>query len=308
MRHALMAFLLLFCTGAQAEIKVLTSIKPIQLIAQAIQGQHGQTEVLLPPGASPHSFSLRPSDRKRLAEASLFYWIGPDMENFLSAITRQYPDSSVALQELSGLQLLYYADGHKHDEHGHEHGHEHEASHHEHDHHHLPGGLDSHLWLSTENALIIAERMAADLARLDAANARDYADNLDSFKQRLSIAHEQAGQLLASVKEREFFVFHEAINYFEQQYGLRHGGVLAISGEVQPGARHLKEMRQRLEQAGSTCILTEPPAPPRLARSLSKGLPVRLQEIDVLGSQAQSYEALILDLAKNLHQCLSATQ
>lgn len=300
MARLLATFLLIVCsTAAQAQVNILTSIKPLQLIAQAIQGEQGQAQVLLPPGASPHSFSLRPSDRKRLAEAELFYWIGPDMENFLTALAKQHQQASIAIQSLPNLQLLYYTAEHEDEEDDHEH-------HDEHDHHHQPGGLDTHLWLSIPNARVIAERMAADLSRLDAQHAAVYQNNLAAFQQRLKTLDNELAQLLAEVQDKNFFVFHEAFNYFEQAYGLQHGGVLAINAEVQPGARHLQQMRQRLEQAGPSCIFTEPPAPPRLAFSLSKDLPIQLQEVDVLGVQAQNYEQLLQGLANQLKQCLSS--
>lgn len=300
MSRLLTIFLLILCSSAaQAQVNLLTSIKPLQLIAQAIQGEHGQAQVLLPPGASPHSFSLRPSDRKRLAEAELFYWIGPDMENFLIPLTKQHQQASIAVQNLPNLQLLYYPA--EHDDEEDEHG-----RHDEHDHHHQPGGLDTHLWLSIPNARVIAERMAADLSRLDAQHAPAYQSNLAAFQQRLADLDNELKNQLASVQNKSFFVFHEAFNYFEQAYGLEHGGVLAINAEVQPGARHLQEMRQRLEQAGPSCIFTEPPTTPRLAYSLSKDLPIQLQEVDVLGVQAQDYEQLLQELASQLKQCLSS--
>lgn len=300
MARLLATFLLILCsTAAQAQVNILTSIKPLQLIAQAIQGEQGQAQVLLPPGASPHSFSLRPSDRKRLAEAELFYWIGPDMENFLTALAKQHQQTSIAIQSLPNLQLLYYTVEHEDEEDEHEH-------HDEHDHHHQPGGLDTHLWLSVPNARVIAERMAADLSRLDAQHAAVYQNNLAAFQQRLTELDTELKNQLASVQNKSFFVFHEAFNYFEQAYGLEHGGVLAINAEVQPGARHLQEMRQRLERAGPSCIFTEPPTTPRLAYSLSKDLPIQLQEVDVLGVQAQKYEQLLQELASQLKQCLSS--
>ncbi len=300
MARLLATFLLIVCsTAAQAQVNILTSIKPLQLIAQTIQGEQGQAQVLLPPGASPHSFSLRPSDRRRLAEAELFYWIGPDMENFLIPLAKQHQQASIAIQSLPNLQLLYYTSEHEDEEDEHEH-------HDEHDHHHQPGGLDTHLWLSIPNARVIAERMAADLSRLDAQHAQAYQNNLAAFQQRLTELDTELKNLLASVQNKSFFVFHEAFNYFEQAYGLEHGGVLAINAEVQPGARHLQEMRQRLEQAGPSCIFTEPPTTPRLAYSLSKDLPIQLQEVDVLGVQAQKYEQLLQELASQLKQCLSS--
>ncbi|WP_424492305.1 metal ABC transporter solute-binding protein, Zn/Mn family, partial [Pseudomonas viridiflava] len=67
----------LFIAGTvQAEVRVLTSIKPLQLIAAAVQDGVAVPEVLLPPGASPHNFALRPSDVRRVQSVDLLYWIG----------------------------------------------------------------------------------------------------------------------------------------------------------------------------------------------------------------------------------------
>ncbi|NER59729.1 zinc ABC transporter solute-binding protein, partial [Pseudomonas sp. MAFF212428] len=137
----------LLMAPAQAEVKVLTSIKPLQLIAAAVQDGVGAPEVLLPPGASPHHYALRPSDVRKVAQVDLLYWIGPDMEGFLARVLKGRSKPTVAVQALSGLQLRHFGeDSHSHEE---EHGED------EHDHDHRPGSLDAHLWLSSLNARVI---------------------------------------------------------------------------------------------------------------------------------------------------------
>ena len=70
-RVLLGVLLCLTLASAHAEVRVLTSIKPLQLIAAAVQEGVGVPEVLLPPGASPHNFALRPSDVRRVQEVEL---------------------------------------------------------------------------------------------------------------------------------------------------------------------------------------------------------------------------------------------
>ena len=279
--------------------QVLTSIQPLQLIAQRILDGQGESSVLLPPGASPHAFSLRPSDNRRLANADAFFWIGPDMENFLVKLAARTPGQSHAMQGVPGLELLHYGSDHDHD---HDHG---AAALKQHDPHHPSGGLDAHLWLSSHNARVMAAYMAQEFARLHPPAAAHYQASLQAFNQELDVLDVELQALLQPLHNKPFFVFHEAFNYFEQAYGLEHTGVFALSAEVQPGARHVQQMRQALEQAGASCIFTEPPAPPRLAHSLTKGLPVRLQQLDPLGSQAGSYPELLRSMASAMHQCLS---
>ncbi|WP_426154948.1 zinc ABC transporter substrate-binding protein [Pseudomonas sp. TSRC2-2] len=286
--------------SAQAEVKVLTSIKPLQLIAAAVQDGVAIPEVLLPPGASPHNYALRPSDVRKVQSVDLLYWIGPDMEGFLPRVLGGRSLPSVAVQDLPGLKLRHFgADNHSHSE---------EAD--EHDHDHRPGSLDAHLWLSPVNARVIADKMAADLSAADPANAQRYQSNAKAFDERLDALDQRLKKRLANVEGKPYFVFHEAFDYFEDAYGLKHAGVFAVAAEVQPGAQHVAAMRKRLQEVGKTCVFSEPPLRPRLAETLVSGLPVKLAELDALGgyapATAQGYEQVLEKLGNDLAGCLES--
>lgn len=298
---------LFFVASAQAEVRVLTSIKPLQLIAAAVQDGVGVPEVLLPPGASPHHYALRPSDVRRVRDADLLYWVGADLENFLPRVLNNRQKPQVAVQDLPGMALRHFGDSHvEHAGHGEDHADEDLG----HDHDHRPGSLDAHLWLSPVNAKVIAARMAADLSALDAANAARYAANLQAFEQRLDALDGRIRPQLAALQGKPYFVFHEAFDYFEAAYGLKHAGVFSVLTEVQPGARHVAAMRERLQAAGPSCVFSEPPLRPRLAETLTAGLPVRLAELDALGGSlpvdATAYPLLLENLANGLSECLNS--
>lgn len=286
--------------SAQAEVKVLTSIKPLQLIAAAVQDGVAIPEVLLPPGASPHNYALRPSDVRKVQSVDLLYWIGPDMEGFLPRVLNGRTLPNVAVQDLPGMKLRRFAeDSHSHAE---------EAD--EHDHDHRPGSLDAHLWLSPVNARVIATKMAADLSAADPDNAARYQSNLKAFDERLDALDARLKKRLADVQGKPYFVFHEAFDYFEDAYGLRHVGVFSVAAEVQPGAQHVAAMRARLQEVGKTCVFSEPPLRPRLAETLVAGLPVKLAELDALGgytpATAQGYEQVLEKLGNDLAGCLES--
>jgi len=285
---------------AQAEVRVLTSIKPLQQIAAAVQDGVGTPEVLLPPGASAHHYALRPSDVRRVNDYDLLYWIGPDMEGFLPRVLKGRSKSSVAIQGLPGLQLRHFGEDSQ--------SHDHDGDADEHDHDHRPGSLDAHLWLSSVNARVIAAKMASDLSAADPANAGRYQSNLKAFGERLDALDLRLKKRLAGISGKPFFVFHEAFDYFESAYGLKHTGVFSVAAEVQPGAQHVAAMRKRLQEVGKTCVFSEPPLRPRLAETLTAGLPVTLAELDALGGtasvNAQGYEQLLENLGNDLAGCL----
>ncbi|WP_192562990.1 zinc ABC transporter substrate-binding protein [Pseudomonas gozinkensis] len=302
----LFSVFVVFITGflligpAQAEVRVLTSIKPLQLIAAAVQDGVAIPEVLLPPGASPHNYALRPSDVRKVQSVDLLYWIGPDMEGFLPRVLNGRTLPSVAVQDLPGMKLRRFAaDSHSHAE---------EAD--EHDHDHRPGSLDAHLWLSPVNARVIADKMAADLSSADPANAERYQSNAKAFDERLDALDQRLKKRLAGVESKPYFVFHEAFDYFEEAYGLKHTGVFSVAAEVQPGAQHVAAMRARLQEVGKTCVFSEPPLRPRLAETLVAGLPVKLAELDALGgytpATAQGYEQVLEKLGNDLAGCLES--
>ncbi|MGE8146325.1 zinc ABC transporter substrate-binding protein [Pseudomonas frederiksbergensis] len=286
--------------SAQAEVKVLTSIKPLQLIAAAVQDGVAIPEVLLPPGASPHNYALRPSDVRKVQAVDLVYWIGPDMEGFLPRVLKGRTLPTVAVQDLPGLKLRHFAEDSQ--------SHAEDAD--EHDHDHRPGTLDAHLWLSPVNARVIASKMAADLSAADPENAARYQSNLKAFDERLDALDLRLKARLAGVSGKPYFVFHEAFDYFEDAYGLKHTGVFSVAAEVQPGAQHVAAMRTRLQEIGKTCVFSEPPLRPRLAETLVAGLPVKLAELDALGgytpATAQGYEQVLEKLGNDLAGCLES--
>lgn len=88
-----LAFIILFLLSptliAQERLQLVASVKPLQLVAHAIVADLGEVDLLIPPGASPHHYALKPSDIRVLQKADLVVWVGPDMEQFLE---KRYSD------------------------------------------------------------------------------------------------------------------------------------------------------------------------------------------------------------------------
>lgn len=77
----------LFSLSAVANASIVTSIKPLGFIASSIADGVTDTQVIVPPGASPHDYSFRPSDIQKLKKADLVVWIGEDVDAFLDHAT-----------------------------------------------------------------------------------------------------------------------------------------------------------------------------------------------------------------------------
>ncbi|WP_330926694.1 zinc ABC transporter substrate-binding protein ZnuA [Candidatus Sororendozoicomonas aggregata] len=283
---------------------VLASIKPLQLISQAITSGVSETDVLLSPGASPHSYSLRFSDRKKLDSADLVLWIGSDMEVFLSGLMEdRKPASVLTMIDVPGISQRPTEEVDQHD-------HGHEGDHEGHGHTHSHGSYDPHIWLNPDNALAMAKAITSKLVGMDTdvKNKAKYQANLAAFEQALKVSDERNKKLLAGLQEKPFFVFHDAFGHLEGYFGLNIAGTFTLSPEQQPGAKHLKQLRERLEAAGHTSIFREPQFEPKYISQLTEGLPVKIGVLDPLGSDITNtkdgYIQFMNALVDTLHDSL----
>lgn len=300
----------LWVTAAQrADAAVVTSLKPLGFIASAIADGVTETQVLLPDGASEHDYSLRPSDAKRLQNADLVVWIGPEMEAFMDKSTQSIPDNKkVTIAQLEGVKpLLMKGADDDDDDHDHDGGHDH-AHGEKGDAHHHHGDYNMHLWLSPEIARLSAvaihnklvELMPQSRARLDA--------NLKDFEANLAATDKQVASELAPVKGKGYFVFHDAYGYYEKYYGLTPLGHFTVNPEIQPGAQRLHQIRTQLVEQKATCVFAEPQFRPAVVESVARGTSVRMGTLDPLGTNIQlskgSYPAFLTQLATQYASCL----
>ena len=74
---------LTFFTSANADIKVVASIKPIHSLTSYLMDGVGKPDLIVDGYASPHGFAMKPSHAKMLQDADIIFWVGEDLENFL---------------------------------------------------------------------------------------------------------------------------------------------------------------------------------------------------------------------------------
>ncbi len=221
----------LFAQVPLASAAVVTSMKPLGFIAAAIADGVTETQVLLPDGASEHDYSLRPSDVKRLQNADLVVWIGPEMEAFMDKSTQSIAaNKKVTIAELDGVKpLLITGADDDDDHHGHDHG---AAEKGDGDHHH--GIYNMHLWLSPEIARLSAVAIHDKLLELMPQSRAKLDSNLQQFETALAATDKQVSNELAPLKGKGYFVFHDAYGYFEKHYGLTSLGTLPSTLKYSP--------------------------------------------------------------------------
>ena len=272
-------------------VTVLTSIKPIQMIATELTEGVTKPDVLLQNNASPHDYALRPSDVKKVAAADLVIWYGHDLESFLEKVVTD-KGNTLTISEIPDLSLRKFGSEHAHDHDGHHHG-----------------THDPHFWLGIETVQQVANAIAHKLAEIDPEHAATYAENLNKFEVQLKATDAEIKQQLTPVKEKGYFVFHDAYGYFEERYDLNQMGHFTVSPDRKPGAKTLIHIRKTLGTGDVACVFSEPQFTPAVIESVMRGSDVKTGILDPLGSEIDvksgSYFEFLQGMSNSFSQCLS---
>ncbi|HGO4161302.1 TPA: zinc ABC transporter substrate-binding protein ZnuA [Serratia marcescens] len=304
-RTLLASALLMAGPLSSASAAVVTSIRPLGFIASAIADGVTPTEVLLPDGASPHDFALRPSDIQRLRSADLVLWVGPDMEAFLNkALVPISATRKLAVSELPAVKPLLMK-GEEDDDHDHA-GEAHNHADDDHGHHHCEYNM--HVWLSPEIAKVTAIAIHDRLLELMPQNKDKLDANLRQFENLLTQTDKNVGNMLTPVQGKGYFVFHDAYGYFEKHYGLSPLGHFTVNPEIQPGAQRLHQIRTQLVEQKAVCVFAEPQFRPAVINAVAKGTKVRSGTLDPLGTGIalgkDSYGKFLAQLSNQYVSCL----
>ncbi|MEO3387049.1 zinc ABC transporter substrate-binding protein ZnuA [Mesorhizobium sp. CAU 1741] len=305
--------------------EVVASVKPIHSLVSAVMEGVGNPELLVKGAASPHTYSLRPSEARALEQAKLIFWVGEGLEPFLQRPLETLAANAavVELSQAHGIVRLGFREGgafeaHDHDD-GHDHAHdagehdhgaheEHDDHDHEgHDHHedHAHEGMDMHLWLDPMNAKAMVHEIEEALSKADPSNAATYAANAAEVSARLDALMAETASALDPIRGMGFVVFHDAYQYFEQRFGISAAGSITVSPEAIPGAQRLSEMQEKVAELGATCIFAEPQFEPRLVSVVAEGTQARSGVLDPLGAELEDGPELYFDLIRNLTTSLT---
>ena len=312
--------ILTFFTPANAEIKVVASIKPIHSLAIYLMDGIAKPDLIVDGYASPHGFAMKPSHAKMLQNADLIFWVGEDLESFL-----EKPLSSIAkkaekieLMKIKGLQVLKFRERNifdDHDDHGHDDHDDHGKKEDDHDDHgkkdddhddhghddhdvHAHGEFDPHIWLDPINAKVILNEMVEHLIENDPKNEAKYKSNLaKALKEIDKLIIDVMTDLSSSVSS---IVFHDAYQYFEKRFNVNILGAFTVNTDVMPGAEQLAEIREIIEHDKVACVFSEPQFNPDIIKAVAKDMNIKTGVVDPLGATLDPGKDLYLNLIRNM--------
>ncbi len=260
------------CLAAQ-RLSVVTSLFPLQEFAVAVGGKRVKVDLLLPPGAEPHTWEPKPSDLVKLTKANVFLYLGAGMEPWVHDLIKGINRPSLQIIEVSqGLLLLNSKIS---EENGKCEMSDHQVKNHKadkvknqlHSHCHI----DPHIWLDFHYDQIIVDKIANLFIKQDPEGTNIYRQNAVRYQKKLAELDQKYHEGLKKCCHRKIFLAgHSAFGYLAKRYHLEQIPLYGISPDAEPTPKKLAALVDIAKKDHIKAIYFEALGSNRLARVLAK--------------------------------------
>ena len=291
---------------------VSVDIAPLHSLVASVMNGVGVPSLIIPPGSSPHDHQLRPSEAKAMQDANIVFWMGeeltPWMENAVKTLSSNASVTTFLENDKTSLLefregALFEAHDHEDEQHDDEHD-EHDDDEHDEQGH---GSHDPHAWLSPNNAKAWLDVIAAQLSSYDTENAGVYFTNAASAKSEIEMMIAEINLALDPIRGGKFIVFHDAYQYFENDFDFQASGAISIGDASDPSPARIAKIQKRIRDEEINCVLAEPQFKANLVQTVMEGSQANTNVIDPLGAGLKPgillYNKLIKNMAQSLADC-----
>lgn len=293
--------------------RVAATIFPVADLTERVAGDLIEVELILEPGASPHTFELTPRKATRLAGISAVFGIGHGLDNWAAGIAEVSDAPVVHLDEHADLHCGEDVHVHDHDDDGHDEHEEEEDDHHEdedsheeevHDEHESEEACDPHYWLSVPNAIAMVEQIEEELSTIYPAHADTFQANAEETTVELEALDTEIRSIAEGANNTNVITFHDSYNYFAEEYGFEVRGSFEPSPGQEPTPRELAELQELVQLYSIQTLFSEPQLSQTSVSAFVKDVDVAIMELDPLGGadDRASYDALMRYNANILSQ------
>ena len=304
-------FGLLLSGTASANIpKVVTDIPITHSLVTRVMAGIGMPDLIVDRGASPHEYSLRPSNAASLEAADLVFWISngltPWLDDALNTLARNA--KVIELMDAKGATVLSFREGATFETHSHQHKHDedkHDEDGHDED-EHATGNVDPHGWLDPYNGRIWLDVIATALSKIDPTNSDIYFANATQAKADIDTVISELEETLAEFRGTNFIVYHDAYQYFEKRFDVLAAGSISMGDVSDPSPARIAEVRKKVEELGITCVFSEPQFNPELVRTVTEGTAATTREVDPLGTTFTLGPDFYLDVLRGIAQSMAS--
>jgi zinc transport system substrate-binding protein len=262
---------------------ISVSIEPQRYFAEKIVGDKFQVKTLVPNGSSPEAFDPAPAQMVDLGKSRAYFMIGLFAFEKLREANLRENNPGILLADCSHNMARIEQ------EHLHGHAHYHDG--------HAHVGPDPHIWNSPQTALVVAKTILDGVVRIDPGNKNFYEANFKELQAEILHTDSVVRRKLANLKIRTFIIYHPALSYFAQEYGLEQYTV-EFQGKA-PSPSQMVELVNLAKGQGVRTVFVQPEFDRKNAEVLAKEIGARVVEINPL---AYDWKGQMLKIAEILEK------
>ena len=278
-------FLLVGCNrvGSGVDTRIITvTISPLKYFVETIGGKDFVVNVMVPPGASPHTYEPMPDQIVGLSKSIAF--ISDGYLGFELTWMDRFNEINPRMKKLvlADNQDLIFSETAP--EGSYENQHE---------------GVDPHFWISPVSGRIIAESVKNLLVELYPEHRELYNKNLVSLLDTIDKLDNKAKELLGKLPERSFMIFHPALAYIARDYNLNQ---IAVEYEgKEPSPSQLKNIIDLGKSTNTKFIIVQKEFDRKYADEIANEIGAKVYVIDPL---SEDWPGSVLSIITTLHDCM----
>ncbi|MDP2173818.1 MAG: metal ABC transporter substrate-binding protein [Candidatus Cloacimonadaceae bacterium] len=256
----------LSCKGKAKSSKqlIIVSIYPWELVLKELVGEDIEVRSIIPPDASPHTWSPKPADLAALQNADLVISNGLGLETNLLSAFESRGDKHISMAKLLALNEVYGCSCmHDEDDHNEEN--------------------DPHIWTSPSILLRSVIALTDILQSHFPQIADKIKDNGHRMASSITAAHQRIMQERLAIHNPAVVTFHDSFRYFLDAYNIEFVGAVQSSPGKEPTPKELAELGKRIKAKNVKAIFVEPQMNRQPAEILATEFDLKLVEIDPMG-------------------------
>jgi len=129
--------------------------------------------------------------------------------------------------------------------------------------------VNSHTFLSFENAIAQSKLIAKKLGQLRPGDAAAFSTNARAYGDKLRAIETAAATQLAHAKIKRVVTVHDGYTYLLQEFGIELAGVVQPAHGLTPSAKELADMIELVKAQHITVVLSEEDFPAKLLATLT---------------------------------------
>lgn len=242
--------------GAGERLTVVTTLYPLQFLAQKVGGDRVRVVNLTPTGVEPHDWQPGARDIISILEADLFTYNGTGFEPWVDRVLEKAHENQILNATDSLRQGLSSGEG--------------------------QGFVDPHVWLDPGLYLKQAVAVKQALAAIDPEGAAQYSENLASLEQDMNVLEAEMEKALSACALNVFVINHASFGYLARRFGLEQLSISGLSPEAEASPARLRGLVNQIEDSGIGYVFFESLVSPRIAETLANEVGAQTLELNPL--------------------------